>query len=330
MKTDWASKRFSEKAEADESNQKRAAPLLAFVLSMGKCVSWIKETLTKLKDDDIEPKGDNKRRLASLQKTKRELATTSMTLIALSLLISRVSRGNEVVTASLADFDVYVEGFARPTPLLAFALGDFGRPAWYVEHKWNGKKVKKFLSLEHDTLPECASALSVPDVMVACLKLIVALEPSYLDPKQNPEFRLLGHYEHRTPHAYVPFVDTNQLNDWLQCARLAPPRVIITTDKKNKKARNWLTSYSARNAYAKEIVHFNLLDERIDQRLPRAIKNCFGHTEDSNQVKAYASTTGHVSVGATEMEAAEMEALGDDDDIDVDESEKGSSDGGDD
>ena len=280
LKCQWASDLLKSLKREKNNDSKRAAPLLAYVISITQGIAWIKEEL----------QSNATLLIADHAKKCQVIVRVAAKVMALVLEVSRVSRGNEVCCTSFADLTVSVQGIGKPVWLLARAMvpkGSVPRPEWYREWKWNGKDKQEFLDLIHDCLPYDASALSLPDILEWCMRIILALEPSYCNPEVNPQLLMFLGFGKAKPHSLTPLT-TNLLNGWLKDAKTLPPRAV---------GDRWLTSYSSRTSFAKSVMEFALLD-RLDPELADAVRGCFGHSTTSQEIKKYAQTKGRVCVHA--------------------------------
>lgn len=259
-----------------DGGSKRAAPLLAFIMAIAACHVAVCDLLKK--------GGGNTIRSSGFQKMRLEIIRRCLTVVALVMQLMRVSRGKEVCTASFADLTYKVEGMGD-VPVVVRALlppGCLPRATQMNEMTWKGKKAKRFLHLIHDALPLFASALSLPDVLVWAFRIILMLEPGYLDPAVNPG--LLVFMAPDNKGRLVPLTTTT-LNNWLKW--YMPKRAVMG---------RWLTSYSARSSLAKAVVSRGLVTLGGHTDLDKMLREWFGHSPDSKQILEYARTTKCVNI----------------------------------
>jgi hypothetical protein len=256
------------KGETNGGGGKRTAPFLAILAQITCSVRWVHERLREHAQQEI----------AALSKTKVRdpIVREVFKVLALVILSTRASRGNEVCVGRFCDFTCRVDGVSDNVWLLARAIckpGTIPRTADVTEQKLVGKNVNEFVELTHESMPEFMSLINLCDMFEWAMRIALALYPELLDPRVNPGMRVM-----LNPHKNG-VVKTVTLNDWLRQDKTLPRGAC--TDK-------WLTTYTLRSTISTYIVLYGLLKDTRYERLIRWF-TC-GHSSRSTQIESYAAT----------------------------------------
>lgn len=297
----------AEKAEDGNSAAKRAANMVALFATIAHLVKMIEQKLSEIGDDNLDATCTAKIKATKKNPAREEIKYKYLTqrgqimrmaqaLLALVIMMTHPTRGNETAGVAMDDVTEIIGGDVDArVPLILrclFAPGTFTRPVSISINKYTGKDKQWFIRRDHDTLPDYATACSLPDVYEWCMRILLRLAPRKLfNHEQNPDMLLLF----KVPTTFLPEEDpdnpltTNNIDDWFKTYL---PDCAFTSGVAGHKQSWWITSYSCRSSYAIAIKSMEFLDNRFAD-ICALFRKWFGHTHDkSEQIEAYAKTKG--------------------------------------
>lgn len=244
--------------------------------------------------------------LAALRKNTRfntlnaRIIRLEQTSLMYALMLSRVSRGVELMDLKFADISYVVRGRGDvPTMVAALCgsvfLGDSG-PSHYVEQAAKLKDKDIELRIRHVKLPACASALSVPHVLSHYVMMVLALDPRRLDPTQNQGmwlFMMPGIEDGGPYHKMSTAEETG-------CMKLKSRRASM----ENPVDGLWydpICAYGHRYTYGVEIKTLRL--ESMGANVSGTLKRTFGHSDDSSYIDLYGSNKNRIQLHGPEDES---------------------------
>ena len=307
-------KKLSKKLRADgRTDGKRVAPpsvFAAYALQQWKQI-----------EEELEALPQHFAPTELTQKAKKRIEILASGLLYGVLSMTRVGRGaSETSPLTIWDATFSVAGFGEQVPIAALCFVDpsvaraiVARMVSYRLDKYVGKNVKRYDELPSDKyrLPASATLLSLPDVLINCLTIMWSLAPAKLSPsdeKLRGRMFLVDTYNGRP----LAEVSASVVSRWVDSGR--PAQI---------PAGGGLQPYSFRVTIATEAVARGLHKE--DDAVGQYLRERFGHTQMSRQIKRYGDSEGRVRVlrDAGPSSAATAEASEGASDDDTAESSEG-------
>lgn len=272
---------------AKPTHAKRAANLLVLIATL----AHLGTAILNLLRNPPHPLIDH----ASNKLHRQQLIRLCQMKMFMAIIMTCPARASEVLDMSMDDFMEGVTGCHKDGFMLIIrALLDedaLPRGTVYFMRQWFTKQIKVLKEYQRDMLPEYASAISLPDIMINCMRVMLRCEPDmYLDPARNPHMHIFigtgngqakagpsTSIRNSNPMFGEGPLTTKAIDAQLKMAQALPH---------GANPLRWLTGYGCRVGAAVVCHRLGFLAENTV--LCENIAEYFGHFEESEQASRYA------------------------------------------